>query len=253
MRKRTEEFNIKELLNIFIPKLWLIVIVAMVFGMGMAVFTVFEEDRYVSTTVIHVVKASDMEFEINDVEFANTYLQTYIEVLNIKDFRVSVAKDFQDHCAKTLPELTEADLMAKFDIGIWEPSSIADSFKITARTSQDLLTVSVETSNAQFSYYIANSIANVLVAGQTLAYDEAVKMRIVQQAVPGAPVKTLTTYILNTFIGGAVGAVLSMVAIFIYNVADVTIRDKKKIEDNFDIPVLGVIPRFISDEVKIKK
>lgn len=44
-----------------------------------------------------------------------------------------------------------------------------------------------------------------------------------------------------------------MAVIFVANMLDVTIRDKKKIEDNFDIPVLGVIPRFISEEGKAKK
>ena len=34
-----------------------------------------------------------------------------------------------------------------------------------------------------------------------------------------------------------------MVVIFVLNQFDVVIHNKKKIEDNFDIPVLGVIPR----------
>ena len=51
-------------------------------------------------------------------------------------------------------------------------------------------------------------------------------------------------------VAGLCGAVLSMVVIFVYSLFDVTIYDKKKIEDSFNIPVLGIIPKFISEEGK---
>ena len=44
-----------------------------------------------------------------------------------------------------------------------------------------------------------------------------------------------------------------MAVVFIINVMDVTIRDRKKLEDSFDVPVLGVIPRFITEEGKAKR
>ena len=48
----------------------------------------------------------------------------------------------------------------------------------------------------------------------------------------------------NALIGVLIGAVVSMLGIFVYSIFDVVIRDKKKLEDNFDFPVLGVIPRY---------
>lgn len=262
MRKRTEEFNIKELLNIFIPKLWLIVIVAMVCGMCMAVYSLFiKDDTYTSSTRIHVVKNSDMEFETNDVEFANMYLQTYVEVLNIPDFRTTVVERFKLNYTKLYqeeyPGLTSDELF-NFVINqeelikdeAWYDALINQKFSISSSTNQDLLSVSVTSDYSYLSYGIANAISDVLREGKTLAYDDTVRMQEVQRAVISGPNSRKT--VLNTIIGGAIGAILSMVAIFIYNIADVTIRDKKKLEDNFDIPVLGVIPRFISDEVKIK-
>ena len=50
-----------------------------------------------------------------------------------------------------------------------------------------------------------------------------------------------------------VGAVLSMALIFVMDMFDVIIHDKKKIEDTFDVPILGVIPRFLAEEGKSKK
>ena len=45
MRKRNDEFSLKEQINIFIPKLWLILIVALIFGSLMAVYSaILKED-----------------------------------------------------------------------------------------------------------------------------------------------------------------------------------------------------------------
>ena len=50
-----------------------------------------------------------------------------------------------------------------------------------------------------------------------------------------------------------VGAVMAMAFVFILNIFDIVIHDKKKIQDTFDIPILGVIPRFLAEEGKSKK
>ena len=46
----------------------------------------------------------------------------------------------------------------------------------------------------------------------------------------------------NAVVGGVAGLVFALLGIWLFSVLDTTIRDKKKIEDNFDIPVIGVIP-----------
>ena len=48
-------------------------------------------------------------------------------------------------------------------------------------------------------------------------------------------------------LGVIVGTVVAMAVVFITNVLDVTVRNRKKLEDTFDYPVLGVIPRYDVD------
>ena len=68
MRKRNEDFSLKELINIFLPKLWIIAIVAMLFGGIMMGYSKFiKDDTYTSTTKIHVIKASSLDFAVSDV------------------------------------------------------------------------------------------------------------------------------------------------------------------------------------------
>jgi capsular polysaccharide biosynthesis protein len=47
----------------------------------------------------------------------------------------------------------------------------------------------------------------------------------------------------NAVLAFLVAAVVSVVAIWVYSFFDVVIRDRKKLADNVDIPILGVIPR----------
>ena len=56
----------------------------------------------------------------------------------------------------------------------------------------------------------------------------------------------------NTMIAFFVGAVLTAVLILLVSMFDFVVRDKKKLESSFDIPVLGVIPRQIISEEQLK-
>ena len=47
----------------------------------------------------------------------------------------------------------------------------------------------------------------------------------------------------NAVLSFLIAAVVSVVAIWVYSFFDVVIRDKKKLIDNVDVPILGVIPR----------
>ena len=250
MRKRNEEFSLKELINIFMPRLWLILIVALVCGSVMAVYSaIIKDDTYTSTTRIHVTKEMDSgyNYAVSDVDFANSYLETYKMVLTIPDFLQQVLGYFNDNHSQY--ELYEGEYEARG----WDklgPDAIRGY--ITCDTQQDILTVSVTTDDPILSRAIADSIAHVFTQGDILAYPEdVVKVKILQIAKsPTSP--NSRNVLLNTVIGVIIGAVASMAFIFVLNMFDVVIHDKKKIEDTFDIPILGVIPRFISEEGKTK-
>lgn len=248
MRKRNEDFTLKELINVFLPRLWIIVVVSLVFGATMAVYSKFiKKDTFTSTTRIHVIKATSLDFAVSDVEFASSYLETYVEVLTIPDFLEDVLVIFESRHADF--EKNEGDYEKKG----WDKLKPGDIMGcISSSTKQDILTISVTTGDPNLSHGIAECIKDVFANGKFLAYEQdVVKVKPLQLPHPqGANSRKV---LLNTLIGLVVGAVLSMVAIFVVNMFDVIIHDKKKIEDNFDIPILGVIPRFISDEGRIKK
>jgi len=248
MRKRNQDFNLKELLNIFLPKLWLIMIVSLVFGAVMAVYSYFiKDDTYTSTTRIHVIKASNMDFAVSDVEFASSYLETYVEVLTIPDFLREVLAVFDEN------HEDYESYEGEFEEKGWNKLTSGNiKGYISSSTKQDILTVSVTTGNPHLSRGIADSIAKVFEEREFLAYPkDVVDVKTLQYPVSPKGANSKRVF-LNTFIGLAVGAVVAMIAVFVVNMYDVVIHDKKKLEDNFDIPILGVIPRFNSDEGKMR-
>ena len=245
MRKRNEEFSLKELINIFIPKLWLILIVALVFGSVMAVYSaILKDDTYTSTTRIHVTKSSDNNYDyaVNDVDFANSYLETYKIVLTIPDFLTRV---------KNRIESERPDDYAKYE---WEKISTgAMKGYISCETQQDILTISVTTGDPTLSLAIADAISKVFKDEKVLAYpDDVMHIEIVQVPVYNKNPNSRNV-LMNTAIGSIVGAVMAMAFVFMLNMFDIIIHDKKKIQDTFDIPILGVIPRFLAEEGKSKK
>lgn len=251
MRKRNDEFSLKELINIFIPKLWLILIVALIFGSLMAVYSaILKEDTYTSTTRIHVTKEMGYgyDYAVSDVDFATSYLETYKMVLTIPDFLNNVLTHLDENHASY--ELYEGEY-EKLGWDKLTPDKIRGY--IACESQQDILTITVTTDNPILSRAIADSIAYVFTQEDILAYpDDVVNVKILQIAkAPSSP--NSRNVLLNTMIGVAIGTVISMAIIFVMDMFDVIIHDKKKLEDTFDIPILGVIPRFLAEEGKPKK
>ena len=250
MRKRNEEFSLKELVNIFMPRLWLIMIVALICGSVMAVYSaILKDDTYTSTTRIHVTKEQGYgyNYAVSDVDFATSYLETYKMVLTIPDFLNTVLAHLEENHAA----FEQYD--GEYEERGWDKLG-PDRIKgyISCDTQQDILTVSVTTEDPILSRAIADSIAYVFTQEDILAYpDDVVKVKILQIAkAPSAP--NSRNVLLNTAIGVVIGAVITMTFVFVMNMFDVVIHDKKKIEDTFDIPILGVIPRFLTEEGKTK-
>ncbi len=252
MIKRKEEFSLKELINIFLPKLWIVVIVSLLLGVATTLYALLNgDDQYTSTTKIHVIKDSSQDFNASDVTFAEGFLQTYLQVITYRDFHAKVWSDFIENNEVVENNKYYVDLEGnRVQVSV---SSIGAS--ISASVVQDILSISVTTTNKYLSCSIAKSVANVIQnkTHEVLAYPKGVvNASVVQNAEPSS-VPNSRRVLLHTVIGVGVGAVLSMVVIFMFDFMDVIIHDKKKLEDNFDIPVLGVIPRFVAEEGKGKK
>lgn len=116
----------------------------------------------------------------------------------------------------------------------------------TWREDTTLFDVTVSSTKPELAAKIANTIAKIapneiedIAMGGTLKIVDVAK-------VPSSPSAPNTKK--NILIGALAGFVISFLGFFIYEMFDTTITNAKDLERDFEIPVLGTIPRLESVE-----
>ncbi len=238
MNKNKEEFNFKDLVDLFAPKLWLIVLAALILGLALGGYSAFiKGDSYTSTARLMVSKTNTTP-NSNDIALAASMVETYEYVI------------FTDNFLNQVLEKVKAT--EEYEENSWSVSTNYLRSVISLRQcgGTEVFDVTVTTVDPTLSYVISNALANEIsdTLPEILPYrDSVIASTIIDN--PMIAVSPNSKHVLrNTVIGVLGGAVIAMIAIFIYSVFDVTIREKKDLEDNFDIPVLGVIPRYYTEE-----
>ena len=128
------------------------------------------------------------------------------------------------------------------ELGLGSGSAIKGYISASRVGESLLFQVTVTTTDPEYSAKIANAVAKV-------APDEIVRIvnaggcNVVDYAkVPRSPSAPNTKK--NILIGAAAGFIISFLAFFIYEMFDSTITNAKDLEREFDIPVLGTVPRL---------
>ena len=107
----------------------------------------------------------------------------------------------------------------------------------------EIFSVSVTSTDAVLSANIANAIADVA-PSEIVRTIKAGGVEIIDYAkVPDSP--SSPNLKKNIVIGALMGFVLSFAAFFVYELFDSTITSEKDLEREFDVPLLGSIPRLI--------
>ncbi len=112
----------------------------------------------------------------------------------------------------------------------------------------EIFSVTVTSKNAVLSANIANAIAQV-VPEEIVRVVKAGGVEVIDYAkVPGEP--SSPSLKKNITIGAMIGFVFSFAGFFIYEMFDTTITSEKDIERDFEIPLLGTIPRLLPHSEK---
>ncbi len=236
--KNNEGISFKDLLNVFIPKIWLIVVVALVFAAVVGSYSVFfKTDTYTSDAQMIVTKESD-SISGSDLDVATRMIETCSRIVTNRSFLEGVIERIKNH--------------EEYSSYAWveglTPSYIKSVMKINQLGETELFSISVTTNDSVKSFVIADMVSKEINDSlyQYLPYDN-ITTKISEHARISSVANSKNT-VRNTIIAAVVGAVLIMVVLFVLSVLDVVVRDRKKLEDNFDIPILGVIPRHEIEE-----
>ena len=223
MKKQNKEITIRDIFDVFLPKLWIILLVGILFGGAVATHSIFfKKDYYTCKTRVYVSKDNTSSTISTDIEVAE-------QMASIFKIAIYDADRILDESAGKYKEYNLTS------------SSIRSMMSVEQEDETSFLKIYVTHTDPRVAFNIATEIAN---RSRNIPNDlEATGLKVTvydYPVEPKAPVSKNTAR--NTVVAFLAGAVVSMAAIWIISTFDTLIRSRKKIEDNFDIPVLAVIP-----------
>ena len=237
MKRKNEEITFKDILSVFIPKMWIIAIASVLLAVVFALYTIFMvPDTYTATYKVNI--KSNTTPSMADIQATDSVIESKAMFIYSNRFCEQI-------CTYLIREYGSKYNSLK-------PGQVKGAISYIPQGNGNLV-LYVTTGNEQLTAGIAKALS-------TYVPDEFYNHSPIYTVTPIedpaeliAPNSKNTS--VNAVIGFCIGAIASAAAVWVYSMIDVTVRDKKKLTDSFDIPVLGVIPTTkrsatLSEEVK---
>ena len=146
MTKQNKEITFKDILSVFIPKLWIIVVVALLFASIFAFYSAFiVEDTYTSYSVMCVRKNTEA-LQVTDIALAES-------IIDIVSYRIN-APDFLNKILLYVNQTYDGYETLSLSL-------ISSSIRYIPQGS-GILKLSVTTQNRHLSYAIAQALENAV-------------------------------------------------------------------------------------------
>jgi capsular polysaccharide biosynthesis protein len=235
MKKQNEELTLKDILNIFLPKLWFLVLVAIVCAAVLGTMTAMKKDTFTAESTFMMVKVP-----VSNSEATNTGLNAAeIEAMQNMISSSKFILESTSFCQKV------RDMLVGYE-GV-DAMDIRSMLSVSLMEDSTCFSVSTRTVDPQLAKDVADVVHKLLPEDIMERLPYAIKISTLDY--PEIPAKADGKNVTrNALIGGIAGALLAAVAVFLFAKFDVVIRTREKIEDNFSIPILGVIPRLEADD-----
>ena len=242
---KKKEVTIKDLAELLIPKLWIIVVVSILAsGVAFIYSHFFKVDTYTSTSILFVNTTSaenDSMTTGDNIMVASNMLDNYKVIIKRDRFLnlvVSALKK-EDGPFAEYKDITQ-DLTA---------SKIGKMISISNYEDTQVFSLSVSSTYPTLSAVVLNAVHITAVTQMKEIVPTAKRFEItsVQDPLQPEDEKSSTQNskheMRNAVLSFMVAAVMSVVCVWVFSFFDVTIRDRKKLIDNVDVPILGVIPK----------
>ncbi len=219
------ELDIRKTISILLSKFWLIVSVTIIGGVLFFVFnSFFVTPMYTSEAVLYVTNMSDRKTSIvtsNDVMVSKELVSTAIVIMNSRTVLDKVAEQSGlGYTGSQIKRMLSAGAVSSTEVfKIQVTNADPEKAKIIADT---LLEVA------------PREIERVITAGSITIIDYA--------TLPLSP--SSPNVFRNTVIGAFLCMLITMALIVLFEAFDTRIRSEFDIVDNFEFPIIGVVPSF---------
>ena len=245
MKKQNEEITIKELIDIFLPKIWLIALITIVFAGALGGYSMFmKDDTYTSTASFIMVKIPTKY----DGNSGSTAVTTGLNASEIEamQYMIGMAEQIMetnDYLTTVKTALVERDARYQ-SVSVNALKSMLSIKVVGDATCFDL---SVLSTDPQLSYDVSEVVYQTFPAVIEKYYSSySISIKLIDTPVKATSANSKGV-LKNAVIGGFGGGVLALLLVFVVAKLDVIVRSKEKIEQSLDIPIIGLIPRFESD------
>lgn len=217
------QFTIKEILELILKRMILIIIslfAGLIISFIVSKFII--KPSYTASVQLYVIPSdSETSVSLNELNYAQKVVTTYISFLNTNVFYEKIQEDTKlDYSINQLKKMTSAKII----------------------NNTEIFQISVTSFSAEDSYTLAESMERL--APQLIkSIKPSAMISVVDPVVfPNRPSGPNT--IKNTIIGGMLGLAAMVVVIFLVEILDVRINNKEDLIENYQLPVLGEIPNF---------
>ncbi len=251
MNEEIKSYTIVELLQLFLKKIWLIILLSILFGVSMFCISEFLiPPKYESYTTMYVrsntqITQSD-NVNLNDLNASKSLASTYIAMLKSNSIMQTVSDGLVEKYG--IEKISKIFGIKNGNVDIKE---LADCFLMTTVDQTELLKISITTTDSEISMAACEILASaapeflvrVVGAGGVEIVDNA---QI--NSIPVSP-----DVLKNTLVGMMAGLVFAMMLIIVIDYFDNRIKESEKIEQITSKPVIGEISSISEVKRKDKK
>lgn len=227
------EIDLKEILRVLLAKLWLIILLGILLGLGMLIYSKYVVDPvYSSTTKVYVLNRQNTNANVNysDLQTGAQLTKDYMELVKSRTILSQVIEEL------------ELDMSVEALAGMIVVSSPEDT-----RVVQ--LTVN------STDVYLAQQIANTLRTVSATHIKQIMNLEAINTVeeanIPTVPSSPNITN--NTLLGFFAGIVLGMVIVIVMYLLDDSIRTPEDVERYLQVSVLASIPLMEQENKKKRK
>jgi Capsular polysaccharide biosynthesis protein len=233
--------TIQDLLSIFIKRIWLIVVCAVLLAGIAYVYSEYYVVPLYRSDVMFLIDpiynsdyddysdAQQLTLEYQSSAYARQLANTYLQILRTNSFRYRLIQEYEEKYGNRLN-------------GAWSLSPVEDTelfmIRVTSTSSKDAFDI------AQMIEKVAPEMIEELMGSQKIRVaDNATESRV---PINGGARR-------NVILGGMAGAVLAYGIGFLIFILDTRIKDEEDLKKRYDIPILGGIMDFDAAGITKKK
>lgn len=240
-----KEYSIQELIEIFLRKIWLIILLFIIGGAIAFSYTKFVMPlKYTSSISMYVKNSnsdalsSEDKLSSQDLNSSRALVNTYIVILQDDIVMKQLSSKLQE--IYTDEQLSNYFNMVTIgDSSYISPSNLKSCISMNAINNTEVLNISAETTNPQLSADVCNYIAEIA-PNLLIRMVGAGSIEIIGEAEPSLRPSSPNVP-KNTVLGALVGLIIAIVIIFLLEFLDNTIQSAESVSEKFELAKLGQV------------